>query len=64
MNKTFKVIFSRVRSSYVVANEITRSAKKKGTKALLIAAALTLSSASYAGGLAELLLVLPLIHLK
>ena len=55
MNKTFKVIFSRVRSSYVVANEITRSAKKKGTKALLIAAALTLSSASYAGGLAELL---------
>ncbi len=49
MNKTFKVIFSRVRSSYVVANEITRSAKKKGTKALLVAVALTLSSASYAG---------------
>ena len=54
MNKTFKVIFSRVRSSYVVANEITRSAKKKGAKALLIVAALTLSSTSYAVNFGDL----------
>ena len=49
MNKTFKVVFSRTRSSFVVTNEITRSLKKKGAKALLVAAALTLSSLSYAG---------------
>ncbi len=45
MNKTFKVIFNRARATLMVANEITRSVQKKGTKTVLAsAAALALGS--------------------
>lgn len=42
MNKTFKVVFNRSRGSLMVANEITSSVQKKGTKTVLATAVLTL----------------------
>ena len=49
MNKTFKVIFNRARATLMVANEITRSVQKKGTKTVLASAvALALSSTAVA----------------
>lgn len=44
MNRTFKVVFNRARSCLVVANEITRTVQKKGTKLVLVASALALST--------------------
>ena len=38
MNKTFKVVFNRTRGALMVANEITSSIQKKGTKTVLAAA--------------------------
>ena len=42
MNKTFKVVFNRSRGSLMVANEITSSVQKKGTKTVLATAVLAL----------------------
>ncbi len=42
MNKTFKVVFNRARHSLMVANEITSSVQKKGTKTVIAAAAVSL----------------------
>lgn len=42
MNKTFKVVFNRARAGLMVANEITSSVQKKGTKTVVAAAALGL----------------------
>ena len=38
MNKTFKVVFNRARGVLMVANEITSSVQKKGTKTVVAAA--------------------------
>ncbi len=46
MNKTFKVVFNRARSGLMVANEITSSVQKKGTKTVLAVAALSLIAGS------------------
>ncbi len=40
MNRTFKVVFNQARACLVVANEITRVLKKKGSKTVLAVAAL------------------------
>ena len=42
MNKTFKVVFNRARAGLMVANEITSSVQKKGTKTVVAVAALGL----------------------
>ena len=42
MNKTFKVVFNRARDGLMVANEITSSVQKKGTKTVVAVAALGL----------------------
>ena len=39
MNKTFKVVFNKVRGAFVAVNEATSSVQKKGTKTVLAAAA-------------------------
>ncbi len=44
MNRTFKVVFNRARACLVVANEITRSVQKKGTKTILVASAVAAAS--------------------
>ncbi len=41
MNKTFKVVFNRARGVLMVANEITSSVQKKGTKTVVAAAVAT-----------------------
>ncbi len=46
MNKTFKVVFNRSRGSLMVANEITSSVQKKGTKTVLATAVLALMASS------------------
>ena len=47
MNKTFKVVFNKARGSLMVANEITQSVQKKGTKTIVATAvALALTSAT------------------
>ena len=47
MNKTFKVVFNKVRGAFVAVNEATSSVQKKGTKTVLAVAA-----AMVAGGVA------------
>lgn len=42
MNKTFKVVFNRARAGLMVANEITSSVQKKGTKTVVAVVALGL----------------------
>lgn len=42
MNKTFKVVFNRARAGLMVANEITSSVQKKGTKVIVAAVSLGL----------------------
>lgn len=42
MNNAYKVVFNKARGALMVANEITSSVQKKGTKTVLAAAALTL----------------------
>lgn len=42
MNRTFKVVFNRARAGLMVANEITSSVQKKGTKMVVAVAALGL----------------------
>ncbi len=37
MNKTFKIVFNRARQIFMVANEITSSVQKRGTKVGLLA---------------------------
>ena len=44
MNKTFKVVFNRARAGLMVANEITSSVQKKGTKTVVAAVAIGLFS--------------------
>lgn len=44
MNKTFKVVYNRARGSLMVANEITCSVQKKGTKAIVAATVLLLAT--------------------
>ena len=53
MNKTFKVVFNRARGALMVANEITSSVQKKGTKTAVAAAVASalfcaMSGATYA----------------
>lgn len=45
MNRTFKVVFNRARAGLMVANEITSSVQKKGTKTVVAAVAIGLFSA-------------------
>lgn len=48
MNRTFKVVFNKARGSMMVANEVTSSVQKKGTKLLVatvVASVLSCSSA-------------------
>ncbi len=44
MNKTFKVVFNRARAGLMVANEITSSVQKNGTKIAIATVALALFS--------------------
>ena len=44
MNRTFKVVFNRARAGLMVANEITSSVQKKGTKTVVAAVAIGLFS--------------------
>ena len=45
MNKTYKVVFNKVRGALMVANEVTSSVQKKGTKTVLaVTAALAMGS--------------------
>ena len=44
MNKTYKVIFSKVRGALMVCNEITSSVQKKGVKLVLLSSGLLLTS--------------------
>lgn len=46
MNKTFKVIFSKARNSYIVVNEATRSVQTKGTKMVIAGAVAALFAGS------------------
>lgn len=48
MNKTFKVVFNRARHGLMVANEITSSVQKKGTKTVLAVAAASLLASGLA----------------
>ena len=48
MNKTFKIVFNKVRGALMVANELTGSVQKKGTKTVLATSALLLLSTAYA----------------
>lgn len=46
MNRTFKVVFNKARGALMVANEVTSSVQKKGTKQVVAAAvAMALSGA-------------------
>lgn len=52
MNRTFKVVFNRARAGLMVANEITSSVQKKGTKTVVAAVAIGLfSSGAFAESL-------------
>lgn len=44
MNKTYKVIFSKVRGALMVCNEITSSVQKKGVKLVLLSSGLLVTS--------------------
>lgn len=44
MNKTYKVIFSKVRGALMVCNEITFSVQKKGVKLVLLSSGLLFTS--------------------
>ena len=48
MNKTYKVIFSKVRGALMVCNEITSSVQKKGVKLVLLSSGLLFTSFSIA----------------
>lgn len=41
MNKTFKVVFNKVRGALIAVNEATSSVQKKGTKTVVAAAVLS-----------------------
>lgn len=41
MNRTFKVVFNKARGALMVANEVTSSVQKKGTKAVVAASVLS-----------------------
>ena len=55
MNKTFKIVFNKARGALMVANEITGSVQKKGTKLFVASAAVavccTAGAATYSDGL-------------
>lgn len=53
MNKTFKVVFNKVRGAFMVANEVTSSVQKKGCKAVIALAALTVSTLSPRNGVTK-----------
>ena len=48
MNKTFKIVFNKVRGALMVANELTGSVQKKGTITVLATSALLLLSTAHA----------------
>lgn len=49
MNKSYKVVFSKVRGALMVVNEATASVQAKGTKTVLAAAVALISGAALAG---------------
>ena len=48
MNKTFKVIYNRVRQTLMVVNEKTRSIRKKSTKTIVATAAVLTAGSAFA----------------
>ncbi len=46
MNKAYRVVFNKARGALMVANELTSSVQKKGTKTVLAAAALAMVAAA------------------
>ena len=50
MNKTFKIVFNKARGALMVANEITGSVQKKGTKAVITTIALAAAGTAIASG--------------
>lgn len=48
MNKTFRVVFNRARGALMVANEVTSSVQKKGTKTMVAVAAAALMAGAAA----------------
>ena len=52
MNKTFKIVFNKARGALMVANEITGSVQKKGTKLIVAAGVLGLTTVGSAAAAA------------
>ena len=50
MNKTFKIVFNKARGALMVANEITGSVQKKGTKVVITTIALAAAGTAIASG--------------
>lgn len=50
MNRTFKVVFNKARGALMVANEVTSSVQKKGTKSVIAAAAAFVAGSVLAAG--------------
>lgn len=50
MNKTYKIIFNRLRGTLMVANEMTRSVQRKSAKCVLAAAAIAMMTVGTAQG--------------
>ena len=53
MNNTYKVVFNKARGVLMVANEITSSVQKKGTKTVVAAAVATALSVAASASVAE-----------
>ena len=50
MNKTFKIVFNKARGALMVANEITGSVQKKGTKVVITTIAIAAAGTAIASG--------------
>ena len=50
MNKTFKIVFNKARGALMVANEITGSVQKKGTKVVITTIAMAAAGTAIASG--------------
>ena len=48
MNKTFKIVFNKARGALMVANEITGSVQKKGTKVVITTIAIAAAGTAIA----------------
>ena len=48
MNKTFKVVFNKVRGALIAVNEATSSVQKKGTKTVVAAVACLATGVAFA----------------